>query len=153
MNSLSDREFKDYSRICRYDFGLLMQASRYQNELNMFIFLTLCFWGITQRAAGVIFAKSQATISRIFNEVLNHLSTEYVPNYLGIDAIPNEEIINQHTPFLISKTLPNVRLIGDGTYIYIQKPSEACKKKKPIEILSIRRPRWSFHQNAWAIFL
>jgi len=124
MNSLNDKEFEDCTRICRFDFRLLMQASRYQNEMNMFIFLTMCFWGITQRAAGVIFAKSQTTISRIFNEVLNYLSSEYVPNYLGIDAIPKEEIIEQHTPFLISKLLPYVRLIGDGTYIYIQKPSD-----------------------------
>jgi hypothetical protein len=119
LEALSDEEFQDCTRLSRFDFNLLVQTSRINNELHLFIFLTLCFWGLTQRAAGIIFAKSQAMISKIFNDVLKHLNSEYVPTYLGIHEIPKADIINLDTPFLIAKILPHVTFVGDGTSTYI----------------------------------
>ena len=73
-------------------------------------------------------------ISKIFNEVLTHLNEKYVTNYLGIEAITRDDIVNEHMPYLISKVLPQVRLVGDGTYIYIQKPSDFEHQKKSYSI-------------------
>ena len=161
MSSLSDQEFEDCTRLCRFEFQTLMQASRFENQLHLFIFLTICFWGISQRAAGIIFAKSQSMISKKFNEVLNHLSINYVPKYLGIGVIPREDIIENHTPFLISKCLPYVRLIEDSTHIYIQKPSDFehqkmsyyAKEQEFTQVSCICSPRWSFCRNVRSLFL
>jgi hypothetical protein len=67
---------------------------------------------------------SQPAISSAFNAIIEQLVNAYVPKYLGKDAFTRDEIIQHHTPYLISKVLPHVRLVGDGTYVYTQKSSD-----------------------------
>ncbi len=84
---------------------------------------------MSQRASGIIFAKSQAKISKIFNDVLEHLNSEYVPAYLAMHAIPKAGL-----------------RIG-------KKDLKHAEEGKSFEILSLNLSRWPLCKNAWPLFL
>lgn len=99
------------------------------------IFLMKLRLNLSQAVLSVLFnIKNQCTISRIIKTVMKSLKKNFVPKYHGYNHISREDILQKHSSDYFSKMLntndDNLVLILDGTYFYIEKPSNQKTQRK-----------------------
>ena len=51
------------------------------------------------------------------------MTSNFVSTSLGLSVYTREKIETNHTPLIVKRLLPNVKLVADGTYHYCQKSS------------------------------
>jgi len=77
---------------------------------------------------------SQSCVSKTISAVTEALTTYFVPKYLGFQHKTREELIRENVPRFTSKVLgaePDQAVaILDGTYLYIDQPSDFGLQRK-----------------------
>lgn len=92
------------------------------------IFLMKARTGVSHTVLSALFGIARRTIGRAISSVRQHLMFSFVPLHLGVNHISREEVIQKHTSS-VAKTIftpdddDKVMLVGDATYIYVQKSS------------------------------
>lgn len=107
-----------------------------RNALAMFLLLLRN--NMKQEVIAHNFSTTQQVVSKTIDAVPLALEENFVPNYLGYHHITREEALEKHSIKLTSKVLkqPESRLclICDGTYNYIEKPSDFELQRKTFSI-------------------
>lgn len=102
------------------------------------MFLLLLRNNMKQEVIAHNFSTTQQVVSKTIDAVSLALEENFVPNYLGYHHITREEALEKHSIKLTSKVLkqPESRLclICDGTYNYIEKPSDFELQRKTFSI-------------------
>ena len=123
VSSLSEVELKRATRLTLDQLKNLADRLKI-GIVSVFTFLLLCSMGISQRHLAIFLNCDQTTISRRFHSVLKAFETYLIPNNLGLHNYTPDRIREKHRTELFAKIFPNVVLVVDGTYIYIQKSSD-----------------------------
>ena len=78
--------------------------------------------------------KSPSCVSKTIAAVADALSTHFVPKYLGFKHKNREDLIRENVPRFTSKVLSadagQAVAILDGTYLYIDQPSDFGLQRK-----------------------
>ena len=122
IDGVTDPEFQYLTKLSKDQFIALQERASITEALKLMIFLMICNLDISQRFCGILFSLSQSTISNYFQSALLKLNS-ISRSLLGLKNISVDSIKTQHTTKLFRTLFPKVRLVGDGTYIYIQKSS------------------------------
>lgn len=84
------------------------------------------------------FGTTQQVVSKTIEAVSSALDEHFVPKYLGYYHITREEAVEKHSIQLTSKVLgqseSQLCLIADGTYNYIEKPSDFELQRKTFSL-------------------
>lgn len=98
------------------------------------MFLLLLRNNMKQEIIAYNFTTTQQVVSKTIDAVSLALEENFVPKYLGYHHITREEALQKHSIELTSTVLgqPESRLcvIADGTYNYIEKPSDFELQRK-----------------------
>lgn len=103
----------------------------------VFEFFCKCRHSISNRFGGVLFGKLGSGVSHNFGRVLEKLTEDFVPKWLGSSAFSRDQIIKDNTPSLFQEILPDVRGVIDGTYFYIEKST----------LFNVQRKTYSGHKK------
>jgi hypothetical protein len=91
-------------------------------------------FNLSQNVLAILFnMTSQSAVSECLESVIKSLSIEFVPRYLGYESTTREEILESHSVPAFNKILQkpdSMILILDGTYFYIQKPTDQEKQRQ-----------------------
>jgi hypothetical protein len=122
--SYFDELYEDYLR------GNLRNSCNRSVRDALGMFLMLLRGNISQKWLGYLFGTTQPVVSTTVRSVASVLTATFVPYNLGIDPINHitrEDAQKHNIPFfngMFKKPATSMGLICDGTYIYIEKPSD-----------------------------
>lgn len=120
IDNMSPKECKEATGLTSVQLEEL--SNLIQKPTNqVFEFFNICKQGLSQRFAGSLYQITQSSVSYHFNSVLDSLSENFVPLFIGSSAFSKEVIKESHTPFMFSQIWPKVVGVIDGTYFYCQK--------------------------------
>ncbi len=69
---------------------------------NLYCFLMICRLNLSQRAAGVICGMSKTKVCVTFSNILNLLTQNFIPKYIGYSAFTRDDILESHIPNAMS---------------------------------------------------
>lgn len=107
-----------------------------RNALAMFLLLLRN--NMKQEIIAFNFSTTQQAVSKTIDAVSLALEENFVPFHLGYHHITREEAIEKHSITLTSKVLGKSEMklcvIADGTYNYIEKPSDFTLQRKTFSV-------------------
>lgn len=117
-------------------FSITSPNSKNRSTRNaLAIFLMKMRLDLSQHVLSFLFGiHSQPTVSKIIKSVVTVLEKNFVPKYTGYDHIDRNELLNMHMTRFHQNVLKldsdRLVLILDGTYFYIQKPTNHDLQRK-----------------------
>lgn len=120
---------EDFKQLYQYIKGSLKDSANRHPRNALALFLCLLRLNLSQPVLGIMFGIQQvSTVSDTINSVSKALEKIFVPKFLGFQHMSRDQAIAEHGRKLF-KTLfetPDDTLfpIFDGTYLYIDKPSD-----------------------------
>ncbi|XP_037050737.1 uncharacterized protein LOC119084780 [Bradysia coprophila] len=106
------------------------------------MFLLLLRNNMKQEVIAHNFSTTQQVVSNTIDAVSSALDQHFVPNYLGYYHITREEALEKHSIKLTSKILgqseSRICVVADGTYNYIEKPSDFELQRKTFSLHKCR---------------
>lgn len=145
-NSLGDSRMKVLTGLSRDNFEKLCDFLWIGTcdtipRKSLGLYLMRLRLGLSLRGLGAMFNLPLATISRYLKTTRQQLTQDFVPLFLGFNAITHQEASSMHTRTLakelFGKNMDSVVLIMDGTYLYIEKSNH----------FALRRPTYSMHKG------
>ena len=118
---IDEADFLYLTKLNKIQFNQLRELVPNVEANELMMFLMICCLGLPQRLCGIMFGVSQSNVSKCFQHALSSLHEYLAKPKLGLENISMEDIKNDHTPDLFRALFPKARLVGDGTYIYVQK--------------------------------
>jgi len=132
LTGLNKDDFNDLYSFCS---GNIRNSSNRSARDALGIFLMKLRLNISQATLATMFRlDSQPMVSSIFDSVMNALTEKFVPTNLGYQHKSREDFIAQDqcrfAEILLKADPESSIVVADGTYLYIQKPSDCVLQRK-----------------------
>ena len=122
LTGITKPQFDDF---CSHLIQHLKSTPKRSPRTTVGIFLVKLFTGMSNKLLATIFGLSKSSVRRAVATVRVVSMRTFVPLFLGIESLPRESLIENHTRALAKQLFGtdenNLILVLDGTYIYINK--------------------------------